>query len=202
MAETWDQAELIRTAHRRLNVGCGEYAFAGWTNLDSSPDLYAEVHAEVPPLPYEDETLDHIYAGHFLEHLDYSDATLFLSECYRCLTPGGRLGVVVPDTREIMQRWLGNAIDRVEGPPNAWHPVNDLDSVCRLFLYSDIQESGHLWSWELATLGRAMAAAGFVDLAEIDRYDDPRIMFGAWYQCGIDGWKVPGRLDKQQEGGK
>jgi hypothetical protein len=34
-----------------------------------------------------------------------------------------------------------------------------------------------------------MAAAGFAGLREIDRYRDPRLGNGNWYQCGADGFK-------------
>jgi len=189
-----DIVELARTAHRRLNVGCGNYRMNYWINLDSSPNVPADIHADA--LEYlsgcEVGTFDAIYAGHMLEHLGYGDAMQFLAECYRVLSPGGNLGILVPDTREIMFRWLNGMVDEVEWPQNVWRPVSDLDEVCHLFLYSDIQESPHRWAWELKTLARAMQRAGFVNLRQIDRYHDPRIPVGAWYQCGIDGNKEIG----------
>jgi hypothetical protein len=116
---------------------------------------------------------------------------VFLAECFRALAPGGRLGIVVPDTREIMARWLAGSNDAVEFPEHAWHNIADLNEVCALFLYSTVQDSPHRWSWCLDTLAAAMTAAGFVDLAEIDRYRDPRLVTGQWWQCGLDSWKPP-----------
>jgi predicted SAM-dependent methyltransferase len=174
------------TAHRRLNVGSGECPILYWTNLD--PDLRwpADRRDRVPPLPYADGSLDEVYAGHFLEHLSQEDATVFLAECFRCITPGGRLGVVVPDTRIILERWLAGAVDSVEWPRGVWHAVADLDEVCALFLYSTVQHSPHRWSYDLQTLGRALRVAGFDVTDEIDRYRDPRLGSGAWYQCGLN----------------
>jgi len=184
--------ELAATVHKRVNVGCGQYAMGYWTNLDSDPDVAAAVHAVVPPMPFDDGALDHIWACHFLEHLDYDTGQEFLKECYRCLEPGGRLGIVVPDTREIMRRWYNQTGDAVQYPEYTWWDTNDLDNICHLFLYSTIQDSPHRWSYDQDTLARAMAQAGFVQFKLIDKYRDPRLACGAWYQVGLDGYKPEG----------
>lgn len=184
--------ELEATAHVRLNCGSGLFPLRFWTNLDSDPTVPADIHATVPPLPYEDEALHEVYAGHFLEHLTYADGQAFLRECFRCLAPGGRLGVLVPDTRVIMRRWLEGDPDEVEVPPGQWWSVADLDDVCGLFLYSTVQASHHQWSYDAQTLRRAGERAGFRFVRAIDRYHDPRIPHGAWYQCGADFIKPGG----------
>jgi predicted SAM-dependent methyltransferase len=174
------------TPDRRLNIGCGAFPLPYFTNLDADPSAIADVYARVPPLPFADGALDDIYAGHFLEHLTPAEATELLAECRRCLVPGGRLGLVVPDTREVLTRWLQGAIDCVEYPAGTFHAVADLDAVCRLFLYSTVQASPHRWSYDLGTLARLLEGAGFVVMGEIDRYRDPRLGTGQWYQAGLD----------------
>lgn len=173
----------------RLNIGCGQHPLPYWTNLDSDPDAIADLYQRVPPIPFDDGTLDEIYAGHMLEHLDYSDATAFLADCYRALVPGGRLGIVVPDTKEIMRRYLAGTVDAVEYPYGVWWDLANLDAVCAMFLYSTVQGSRHQWMYDEQTLAKAMTRAGFKDLTPIDRYRDPRIAQGAWYQFGYDGRK-------------
>jgi predicted SAM-dependent methyltransferase len=191
--EMAEMQDLIATTQLRLNVGCGDYPMRYWMNLDADPQKPAQIHAAAPPIPYDDETLLEIYAGHFLEHLTQGDAADFIAECYRCLKPGGKLGIVVPDTREVMRRYLAGAIDAVEYPANTWWPVADLNAVCAMFLYSTVQDSQqHQWAYDMETLAQAMAVAGFERLHEIDRYRDPRIAQGAWYQCGISGYKPGG----------
>lgn len=179
-----DVADLMATRHLRLNVGCGEWPLGHFTNLDSDPASSADILATVPPLPFADASLHEIYAGHFLEHLDYEDGQAFIAECHRVLIPGGALRLVVPDTREIMRRWLTGAIDRVQTDYSTYWPVADLDSLCSLFLYSTVQDSPHRWSYDLGTLRRAVTRRGFEWVGEMDRYTDPRISVGAWYQCG------------------
>jgi predicted SAM-dependent methyltransferase len=171
---------------RRLNIGCGQFPLLYWINLDADPAAIADLHVRVPPIPFGDGELDEIYAGHFLEHLQPAEAKAFLAECFRCLVPGGRLGILVPDTHEIMTRWLRGDLDCVEYPVGTWHAVNDLDDVCGMFLFSPLQTSPHVWAYDLSTLGRLLTTCGFTLTNEIDRYRDPRIPVGAWYQCGLD----------------
>lgn len=184
--------ELQATACRRLNIGAGEYPMLYWTNLDADPNLPADIHATVPPIPFGDETLDEIYAGHFLEHLEPAEAREFLRECYRCLTPGGKVGIVVPDTFEVMRRYVLGMPDKVEFPHDVWRAVADLNEVCALFLYSYVQDSPHRWSYDKRTLRQAIEGAGFEVIGEIDRYNDPRVPVGAWYQFGFDARKPKG----------
>ena len=109
-----------------LNVGCGSHrAAAPWINVDRSlgsplredgfrdfpchPDIIADVRA----LPFADDTVDAIYAGHVLEHIEYEQNHLALTELWRVLAPGGRLCVVGPD----MDRAVG---ELAEFAPCIW----------------------------------------------------------------------------------
>lgn len=175
-----------RVVARRLNVGCGRFPLLGWTNLDASADALADIRCHVPPLPYADGGLDEIYAGHFLEHLTQKEADAFLDECHRCLSPGGKLGIVVPDTYTIMREYLSDNPEYVEYPRGQLLSTGDLDNVCALFLYSTIQDSPHQWSYDRHTLRRLLARHSFTVTGEINRLNDPRIPVGAWYQCGLD----------------
>ena len=187
MPELWEET----TPDRRLNVGCGMSPLADWTNLDADPDRAdADIYADA--LEYlegcDDGQYDDIYAGHFLEHLDRNAATAFLAECYRVLALGGRLGMVVPDMREVLTRWFNGTNDAVF-ITDRWYNLSDLDDICAVFLHGNVQASRHQWAYELDTLARAMGAAGFGDLTEIDRYRDPRLTAGVFFQCGLNGIK-------------
>ena len=190
MITTDHHNRLQALAPRRLNVGSGQVPLPYWTNLDEAADALADIRQHVPPLPFGPEALDDIYAGHFLEHLPPEEAGVFLDECHRCLTVGGRLGIVVPDTKEVMKRHLNGSLDAVEWPFGVWHKINDLDSLCRIFFYSTVQDSPHRWSYNLETLWRLIEQHGFEVTNEIDRFSDPRIPVGAWYQCGLDAVKM------------
>lgn len=174
----------------RLNIGSGGFNLDGWVNIDALPHVGADMVCAVPPLPYPDDAAEEIYAGHVLEHMPPDVADMFLAECRRVLAPGGRLGVVVPDTREIMRRYVLREPAVVEWPYGTLRDLRDLDQVCAMVLYSTEQESPHVWSYDLATLRRALTVAGLTVTGEIDRHRDPRIPVGAWYQCGLDAVNV------------
>lgn len=147
----------------KLNLGSGGLNIEGYVNLDLETSCEPDVIARVPPLPFDDGTFEEIVASHFMEHLTRPDAIEAVKECYRCLQPDGTLLVAVPDTREIMRGY----IERVQrpGPPgivdyyNADH--TDLDVLCHLYLYSTVQYSHHLWSYDEDTLIRLVAVGGF-----------------------------------------
>jgi SAM-dependent methyltransferase len=173
----------------RLNIGCGDYALPGWVNIDNAADSKADQILSVPPLPYDSANVTEIYAGHFLEHLDRPVAAEFLMECFRVLRPGGVIAILVPDTREVMRRYITGDTAQMQFPEGNFLDLRDLDNLCAAVLFSTLQPSRHLWAWDAVTLERAMRYAGFAIRGEIDRQHDPRVAVGAWYQVGVEGWK-------------
>ena len=90
-----------------INLACGQTFDSRWINLDqyaSADDVKA--HDLRNPLPFSDNFADAIYCSHFLEHLDIEMADKFLSECLRCLKPGGILRIVVPDFERMAKDYL------------------------------------------------------------------------------------------------
>ena len=104
------------------------------------------------------------------------------------LEPGGICALVVPDMREVLKRYVAQGIDEIPFDGRGWQ-MSDLDDVCGWFLYGSVNASRHLWSYDEFTLRRAMRAAGFTDLHRLDRYRDPRLVTGAWFQTGYQGVK-------------
>jgi len=80
----------------RLNIGCGTQSLPGWINIDCLPypnvDRILDVRRR---LPYTDVRF--IVAGHFIEHLAFPDAILFLRACRRVLAEDGVLRLSTPN---------------------------------------------------------------------------------------------------------
>lgn len=86
-------------ARTRLNVGCGEFKAKGWINIDLQENamVHPDVEADIRSLPYQDGTVEAVYLGHVLEHLEQEDVELALKEVGRVLGDEGRLCVVGPN---------------------------------------------------------------------------------------------------------
>ena len=80
----------------RLNLGCGAFPRAGYTNVDWSPAAKADVRHDLSaiPYPFPADTAEEIVADHVLEHLPNPFEAV--AEWNRLLEPGGRLVVRDP----------------------------------------------------------------------------------------------------------
>ena len=82
-----------------LNIGCGRFTINGtigvdkWTTSTIKPDVMCDL--DVYPWPFEDNSVDGIFAFHIFEHL--TDWWTAFKECARILKIGGFLEVRVPD---------------------------------------------------------------------------------------------------------
>lgn len=99
---------LLIPGLRLVNFGAGTYRLDGWINADISPSAEYYIDAR-QKLPFPDGTLDAVFSEHFLEHLEYRDAIRWLTECYRCLQPGGIFRVSTPGLRQILEMYAGTS---------------------------------------------------------------------------------------------
>ena len=80
-----------------LNLGCGFRKYEGGINVDGfsacKPDVLWDLNKF--PYPWEDNSIDRIYAYHVFEHLENWWGTFW--ECSRILKLGGELEMRVPD---------------------------------------------------------------------------------------------------------
>jgi len=90
-----------------LNLGCGRYFDPNWTNVDLDPSVKGVLKCDLRNgIPFEDQSFDVVYHSHVLEHYTREDGKRFVKECWRVLTPGGVLRVVVPDLEEVTRCYL------------------------------------------------------------------------------------------------
>lgn len=84
----------------KLNLGCGKDIMPGYVNIDRKPYPGVTVMDITKPLPFPDDSVDHILAHDVLEHiLHWEDV---VAECLRVLRFGGVLEVHVPHTPHCM----------------------------------------------------------------------------------------------------
>lgn len=55
-----------------LNLGCGDHrAPAPWVNIDRWPGVHPDVVASADALPFRSGSVERLYCGHLLEHLEW-----------------------------------------------------------------------------------------------------------------------------------
>jgi len=97
---------------RRLEIGGGRYARAGYIHVDVDPGAgHLEAVAPAWSLPFPDSWAEEVLAIHSLEHVHPRQLLPTLSEWRRVLAPGGRIRVHVPNGPALMERLGECSID-------------------------------------------------------------------------------------------
>jgi len=102
----------------KLHLGCGKRDFGSeWTHIDGGNFPYLHSH-DITKLPFEDNSVDLVYASHVLEYFDRQKVVLVLKEWYRVLTQGGILRLAVPDFEVITKLYFSEMypIENFIGP--------------------------------------------------------------------------------------
>jgi hypothetical protein len=83
-----------------LHIGCGSNLFEDFINTDiEGGDAYLDAIAQ---FPIQDNSVDYVYSEHFIEHIKFSQAEIFLKESLRVLSYGGVNRIVFPDLRKLI----------------------------------------------------------------------------------------------------
>jgi glycosyltransferase involved in cell wall biosynthesis len=144
----------------RLNLGCGMYPLPGFINVDSRKEVAADLFCDALALPYEENTVDEIYAGHLLEHLTWDEGQAALRHWHHVLKIGGTIMITVPDFDVLAKMYLEN--------PTA----KNMRKMNDYYIYSYVQESLHRYCYGPALLKAAITEAGFGGL-EVVEHDHP-----------------------------
>jgi predicted SAM-dependent methyltransferase len=89
----------------KLNLGCGSSVLEGYINCD----LYnedADMKFDAKCLPFDNNSVDEIFASHLIEHFDFFEGQSVLKEWYKKLKIGGRLVVETPDFLNSCKRFI------------------------------------------------------------------------------------------------
>ena len=160
----------------RVNLGCGQVYMEGWTNVDASRDVKADIYMEAAEFlrQYADE-IDEVYMGHVLEHIMPGDALVTLRIMNERLRPGTRVSAVTPDMDAIFSAYLDGEISN--------------DKLNASFIYSYVQPSHHIWCYGPESLAELFRRAGFTDVQPIDPLDWEPVFWKegeeAQWQCGV-----------------
>ena len=133
----------------KLNIGGGAVKMDGFTTIDRRNGQ------EAHPLPYDDGSVDEIYASHILEHFDNGESLKVMDEWARVLKIGGRMRIAVPDFAFIANQYV-----------HANGKQRELSSL--LFSYAmggqTDENDYHKSAWDEDRLDNLMQAVGLQDI--------------------------------------
>lgn len=169
----------------RINLGSGPDGIDGWVNYDwgwlpffSKIPLFrwllvlfglldksyqrdwgkVTLHDLRSGIPLASNSVDWIYSSNFLEHLEKYEAEKLLKDCLRVLKNGGKMRLVVPDLKKVVDKYAKNG---------------DADVFCREFYGFDKDKNlglskgairGHQWMYDFESFKELVEKVGFVDV--------------------------------------
>ena len=82
-----------------LNLGCHDIRISGLINLDIDPAMQPDIVMDCTRLRnhYEDDTVDFVFCGHFLEHFNKPTGMQIVKDVHKILKPFGCFIAIVPD---------------------------------------------------------------------------------------------------------
>jgi predicted SAM-dependent methyltransferase len=186
----------------KLHLGCGENVVEGWINVDGSwnarlakhpylrkavrilpilpkrqfdipwsPNIF--IHDVRKSLPFQDSTFTAIYASHLLEHLYLDEGQRLLGECFRVLSPGGVLRMVVPDLRALVLEYVSSDQPRQRDRADILvrrlllrDPHSPKGNLLYRLYNSLLDFHSHKWMYDAQSLTMRFTEAGLVDVEE------------------------------------
>ncbi len=178
----------------RLNLGSGPHTIRGWINVDKSwsPQvqrrprlrrLLGGLRVTGPPqlaegwqgviarmnvtrrFPWTAESVDAIYASHFLEHLTRTEADAVLERCHRALRPGGIIRLAMPDLAHGARKYLNALEAGDEGAADRFVEflgfVPELSGNILRRVALRVLHRPHQWMYDQVSLTRKLQRVGF-----------------------------------------
>jgi len=165
---------------RRLQLGAGPNALAGWLNTDIAPAGPGVAYLDATrPFPLTDETFDYVFSEHQIEHIEARHALPMLRECFRVLKPGGHLRIATPDLAVVIglyegsgapaERYLEYVIGLARGDADSGRGATAIDALTatpagrRAFVINEVVRwYGHRFIYDEPTLTSLLEQAGFM----------------------------------------
>ena len=101
----------------KINLGCGWRNFGkDWIHIDGGD--YEHLNSkDVINLPYDDNSIDLIYASHLIAYFNRDEIKEILKKWFKKLKPGGVFRVATPDFKSIVKLIEnGSKLDSFLGP--------------------------------------------------------------------------------------
>jgi predicted SAM-dependent methyltransferase len=139
----------------KINLGCSDRPIPGYVNIDIK-NPKADVLADIRHLPYEDGSIDEIYASHVLEHFGRYEFMDVLREWRRVIKPGSFIYIAVPD---------------IESSIKYYNKTGNLHALYGQFWGGQRDEyDHHKFGYTFDTLSEYLKQVGFINPMRYDTF--------------------------------
>lgn len=132
------------------------------------------------PLPFPDDSVDHILCSHFLEHVFPDEMAEILRDFRRALKPGATAHIIVPDLEVSVRKYLDNKKNNEVNAADQFVDETLLSRERRGSLkYRFLEFVGgfglqHYWVYDRASLVKRLELSGF---HVVDENDSPSCQY-------------------------
>ena len=138
-------------------MGCGWRKFGeDWIHIDGGDYDHLD-YKDIFNLPYEDNTVDLIYASHVIEYFDTQEVKIVLKEWKRVLKKDGILRIAVPDFQSMSKLYSLGEIELI----NILGPLYGKMTMADKKIY-------HKTVYDFKTLEKTLKRVGFYDIMRYD----------------------------------
>jgi predicted SAM-dependent methyltransferase len=138
----------------KLSLGCGKRNFGyEWIHIDGSS--YEHIHShDIINLPFEENSVDIMYASHVFEYFDREEAVDVLNKWKKCIKPNGILRLAVPNFELYSKLYTENKItlEQCLGPLYGKWNMTDRDIIY------------HKTTYDFKNLQKLLISNGFDDV--------------------------------------
>ncbi len=167
-------SQIKRLGIDRLHIGCGNICAKGWLNIDlfsrvpagfifKKSGAYCLHHDVREIVPAESNSTRHIYASHFLEHLDLNEGKNFLRDACRALAIGGIIRITFPDMDLWMRKYCENDEKFFQEFYSASRSFPNLKTKGEIFA-GQFYGWEHRWMYDFESVKHLLEEAGFSNI--------------------------------------
>jgi predicted SAM-dependent methyltransferase len=137
----------------KLNIGCGRDIKSGYVNMDLYPVGPSVVSGDAQDLPFDDNSIEEIYARDVLEHITHTKTLPTLRHWFAKLKPGGKLFI----QSTCLKLLCKYALSKI----SAGDPNGVKDAICRFFGRQTHPSRIHYTSMDRVMMDKLLLEAGF-----------------------------------------
>lgn len=163
-----------------LQIGCQSHPMEGWLNVDLEPKSDSVVYMDATKtFPFADSTFNFIFSEHMIEHVTFNEGGFMLSECYRTLKPGGRIRIVTPDLKFLIELYSTSKSELQNRyiSFSKRYFKSEVPSIDTVVINNFFRDWGHKFIHDEKSLRHILAGIGFthIDRLEINESKSPEL---------------------------